>query len=434
MAPNTPYSRPTAPGGAKPTGPKIPAPPKGGGIWGPATRQQALKTPKPKAQTVSPYDQFTLNDPYAPGKINSLATSGYNTDTANAQKLAAMGYPTDSAVTADYAQRGATANGIQQALAAHLAGVQGVDVAQGNAGSAALGAQNVATQATAPHIAGAPAAPSLPTGAAQAVLGSQTAAAGNYDSALQAAALSSGATAEQNANNAGLVAQQGNQQSIQKTLASLLSGVPSVSSRESTMSTANQSTDAANKQTALTIWTGLQNRALTAQAEGDKVGLAAADLGLKQYEASLSAATKRALGISTNQTKVTVAGINSTTSRANNLNTTATSTANNKRTNATSTANSKRSAAAKRATAAGKTVKSYKVVYDAPVPGKDPITGLGGNDPKTGKPYPPTYKRMTKTVPAAVWDRFNKSGPVGKRKFAIIGVPEGSRFKSSTGY
>lgn len=418
----TPYSRPTTP---KLTVPKIPAPPKGGGIWGPATRQQALKTPK-AAPTVSPYDQFTLPDPYAPGKISSLATSGYNTDTANAQKLAAMGYPTDAAVGADYAARGAQANGIQQALAAHLAGLQGVDVAQGNAGSAALGAQNASTQATAPHIAGAPTMPGLPTSAVQAVLGSQTAAAGNYDSALQAAALSTGATAEQNALNAGTVATQGNQQNIQKTLASLLSGVPSVSARESSMTTANQGVDSANIQTKLSVYQNLVNQQQAANALGSKSAIAAADNALKQWTTQQTNATKVKLGLAGNETKTTVAGINQSGANAR-AKTSAAAKVTAAKTAATAKVTAaKTSAAAKTKTTPAGGFKNYKVTYDVSVPGK--------TDAATGLPGPATTKRVVKTVPATVWNRFNSSGPQGKRKLAIIGVPEGAKIKSSTGY
>ena len=311
MALNIPYSRPTPP---KVTAPKLPTAPKGGGIWGPATRQQALGTPKPQTQhSVSPYDQFTLPDPYKAGQISSLAQTGYNTDVANANKLASMGSPTDASITADYAARGVASNQIQQALADHLAGVQNTTVAQGNAGSAALGQQNAAVAASSPHIAGAPVAPPLPTPAVQAVLASQTGAAGDYQGDLQRAALSSGAQYNQNAINAGTVAQQTNDTNIQRTLAQALAGLVTPSARATSMRTANQSTDAANIQTGLSIFSADETAKTAAIAAGNKQAYDAAALKEKADEARMSNTTKLKLGIASDKTKTAIATGNNLT-------------------------------------------------------------------------------------------------------------------------
>jgi hypothetical protein len=271
------------------------------------TNPSKPKAPKaPKSAGVNPYDQFTLPDPYDPSKVGALAQSGYDADVANAQKLAAMGQPSSASIGADYAARGAASNQIFQALAQHLAGIQSASVAQGNAGSAALGAQNAAAAGTMPNIPGAaPAGSPIPTQGAQAVLGAQTAATGNYGGALQAAALSSGTQANQRALDAGTIASQSNDQNIQKTLASLLSGVPLVSARQSSMLGENQKVDASNLQTKLSVYQNLVNQKQYAQTLGSKTAIAAADNALKQWTTQQSNATKNALNIQDNQTKIT---------------------------------------------------------------------------------------------------------------------------------
>lgn len=267
-----------------------------------------IKAP-PKPQ-VSLSDQFMLGDPYDPKQIGNLAQSGYNTDVSNAQKLAQMGQPTTQQITTDYAGRGSAENSVYQDLAQRIAGIQQATVAQGNQGSAALGVQNAAAAASGGHIAGAPAAPALPTGAAQAVLASQTAAGGNYQGALQAAALSSGAQANQRALDAGTVASTTANNATQHQLASLLAGIDSPAKRAAAMAGENQKVDAANIQTKFSVYKDLVNQQQFAQASGDKRAIAAADVALKQWTTQQSNATKVQLGLAANATKTKVAGIN----------------------------------------------------------------------------------------------------------------------------
>lgn len=301
---------------------------------------------KPPAQhQVSPYDQFTLQDPYDPTKIGSLAQSGYDADVANATRLAAMGQPSSASIGADYAARGAASNQIYQALAQHLAGIQGATVAQGNAGSAALGAQNAAAAGTMPNIPGAdPAGSPIPTAGAQAVLGAQTAATGNYGATLQAAALSAGTQANQHALDAGTIAATDNTNNIQKTLASLLSGVPLVSARSSSMLGENQKVDASNLQTKLSVYQNLVNQQQFAATTGNKAAQAAADRALKQWETQQSNAVKTQLGLAADQTRTSIAASGNQTKAQIAAGRNATSRANNQRTTSTSAANSKRAA------------------------------------------------------------------------------------------
>jgi hypothetical protein len=396
------------------------------------------KTPTvKKAAGVNPYDQFTLSDPYAPGKIQGLAQQGWAADTANAQKLAAMGYPTAAETAADYAARGTLANAAQQDLVAHIAGIQQAIVAQGNAGSAALGQQNAAAAASGGNIPGAPPTPGLPTAGAQAVLGAQTAAGGNYYGSLQAASLSSGAQANQRALDAGTVEANTNAQSAQRTLASLLSGVPSESSRESDMLKQNQTVDASNLQTKLNVYQNLVTAKTTADTLGNKTQQAAADRDLKKYIAQMGNTTKVKLGIASanakvattnanNRTKAQIAADNRAAAAKRAAAANATSTANNQRTNKTSAANNQRTNAAKGLTASGQAAKRYRVTVKVPgaVTIKNGQTSIGAD------------KTVAKVIPAAVWKKFMASGPQGKRKLAILGVPEGSKvnYNSATGY
>jgi hypothetical protein len=256
---------------------------------------------------VSPYDQFTLSDPFNPSQIQTTAQSAYNSDVANEQRLAAMGYPTAAATSADYAARGAAGNSVYQDLASRIAGIQQATVAQGNAGSAALGAQNAAAQASGGNIPGAPPTPGIPTAGAQAVLGDQTAAGGNYIGSLEAAALSSGSQANLRALAAGDVASANNANAQQRALASLLSGVPSESSRVSDMLKQNQTVDAANLQTKLNVYQNLVTAKTTADTLGNKNQQAIADRDLKKYIAQLDNTSKVKLGIASANSRVAIA-------------------------------------------------------------------------------------------------------------------------------
>jgi hypothetical protein len=419
-----PYSRPPAVKIPGSTAPKAPKPPQQMS-WG---RSLFGQQPKPAPQqTHSIYDQFTLPDPYKPGTLQQTATTGYNADVANAQKLAAMGTTPDAQIGADYAQRGQNVQNIYQGLAQQLAGIQTAQVAQGNAGAAALGAQTAGL--------GAPAG-------VQAVLGANTAATGNYGGSLQAAALSAGAQNQKGVLDAGTLAQQSNDQSIQKTLASLLSGVDPVSKRVDTMRGANQQVDASNLQTKLGLFQSDETTKTAAIAAGDKAAYDAAVLKEKRDEAGLSNATRLQLGLDSDRTKIATtsttqagataraktaaaarvkaAGLSAAAKKAAADEAAATSTSNNKRTNQTRRDTTGATAAG------GKPVKSYKVTVLLPA--------SSSVDPNTGKLTQTPAKRVVKTVPANVWTKFNSSGPQGKRKLAILGVPEGSKIQSSTGY
>lgn len=375
------------------------------------------KAPKTVAKQTNPYDTFNVADPYNAAKIPSLANSSYASDVANAKTDAAMGYLTQAQRDAQAGNQAANVTSISNALAQQIAGIQQATVAQGNASGAALGAQNTATGSSGAGVAGlagvaAPAGVSAP--AVNAVLGTQNAATGNLYGGLQSAALASGAQNAKQAYANEAVNVQNDQLSQQKELASLLAGIASPSAREATYTSANTSVDAANKATDLTIWTGLENRALTAQAEGDKVGEAEAQLAEKKFEAGLSSADKLALG-----------KLSATTSRANNAATVGQSNTNNLRTTGTSRANSltaaaSKIAAAKRASAtpaarlalsralaavdkgAGTRVPGAVITYT--VLAQPPTPTINGKTvPGTAKPKPITIPITTADFQSGAW-------------------------------
>ncbi len=275
------------------------------------------KAPPPQQQTHSPYDQFMLSTPYDPATINQTAQSGYDTDTANAAKLAGMGYLTTDQLNAQAANRATNAQGVAASLRDQLAGIQQASVAQSNAGGALLAQQNAAAAAGGPNIAGAPPSPGvIGTGGAQAVIASQGAAGGNYYGTLQAAAASSGAQNAQKAYDAGNTAITTQNAEKQKTLASLLAGVAPVSKRESDMTDANYKTSAANIQTKLSVYQQLVNQSQFAATTGNKLAMSKADNQLKQYEAQLSSADKRLMNIQDNQTRLDTTRSNNQTRAA----------------------------------------------------------------------------------------------------------------------
>jgi hypothetical protein len=420
-----PYSRPPAvkiPGAPKPKANALPS-------WGRSLFPTQTHTAAP---THSANDQFTLADPYKPGTLQTSATNAYNADVANAQKLAGMGVPTAQQTTADYAQRGANVNSVYQDLAAHLAGIQTAQVAQGNAGSAALGAQNAAIGA-APGV--------LPTTGTQAVLACEHRGDRQLRRIAPGRRRSPRRAQNQKLLDAGTLAQQTNDQNVQKTLASLLSGLDPVSKRVDAMQTANGQVDATNIQTKYSEYTGLLNQQSQAAALGEKkladqYGLEAkkyaTDAGLQKTISNNQ--TKLATTNQNNRTKVatteltqtgagkrTAAQIAAANKRARASN--ATSTANNVRTNTREAKSAAAAAAAK--TTGGKPVKNYRVTIDVPQPDKTQYGQTVAQDPKT------THQN----IPAAVWTRYLKSGPPGKRNLAILGFPKGTivHYNKATG-
>lgn len=290
-----PYSRPPAV-----KAPSVPSFKPGGALWG----GLVPKANAPVSTTVAANDQFTLPYEYKPGTLQQTAQTGYNTDVQNDNKLATMGTTPDASIAADYAQRASNEQGIYQALQQQLAGIQTAQVSQGNAGSAALGAQNAAI--------GAPAG-ILPTTGAQAVLGANTAATGNYGGSLQAAALSAGAQAQKSTLDAGTLAQTTNDQDVQKNLASLLSGLTPVSTRLTAEQTANQGVDAANVQTGLTLYTADEAAKSAAITAGNKKAYDQATLDEKRDYDHASNTTKLAIDKQNNATKVTTTTSNNAT-------------------------------------------------------------------------------------------------------------------------
>lgn len=270
--------------------------------------------PKKKAAPLSdPYSGFLMADPYNPTQIGPQAQSDYDADVARARGLAAMGLPTADQINAQAAQRAQQQQDIAGSLSAHLAGIQQASIAQGNAGTAALGTQNAATAATGNQVSSALGVPNVGVqgdAGARAVLAGQTAAGGNYYGSLQAAALQGGSQNAQRALDQGHADLEANDQTIQRTLASLLSGIDAPAKRVSSMTTANQQVDAANVQTKLSVYTNLVNQQQYAQATGSKEAINAANNALKKWETQQSNATKKALNIQDNTTRTTIAGNN----------------------------------------------------------------------------------------------------------------------------
>lgn len=399
-----------------------------GPMRAPSAKPVVPKTFKPKAPAkpkVAANDSFLLPLPYAPGQIDKTAQTGYNADAALAKQNAALGYLTPDQQTARAQQQGSQVQSLYSNLANQIAGIQHVGVDQTNAGTATLGAQNAATSATGNPVASATGTvnPGV-TGnqGAQAVLASQGAGQGNFLGALQGSALASGTAGQAHALAAGQSNIQQDQASQQKALASLLSGIATPSSRESSMTTANQSARAANLQTALSQYqSGVAQQqyeeSLGQKKQADAQGLANQALLAKYTQAGETARTN-----STNRTREQIAKDNAA-ARATAAKTTAAA-----KVKAAQTA-----AANKTKTAAAKTpsggFKNYKITVDIPQPaktGKDPITGLPTSTPQKDK-------RIVKTVPANVWNQFNAL-PQGKRNLSIIGVPKGSKVRSHTGY
>lgn len=390
--------------------------------------------PKAKvAAPLNPYDAFTIADPYKASAIPGLANSSYASDVANDQKLAGMGYLTQAQRDAQAGNQASNATAIGSALAAQIAGIQQATVAQGNASGAALGAQNTATGSSGSGVAGlagvaAPAGVSAP--AVNAILGTQNAATGNLYGGLQSAALASGAQNAKQAYANEAVNVQNDQLNQAKTLASLLAGLASPSTRESTMTAANQTANAANTQSDLAIWTNLQNQELTDKTLNNKAAINRDDLINKTFLAGLSNTEKTNLANAGNTTKVKIANSGNRTkaqiaadnAAARAANTATTQSGANKRAAA---ANKTRLTAAQiaakaRVAAAGadaKGNKTYRGGVSVPVTTTDPITGL-----KTTK-----NQIKPKTFTASQWNAYLKSGPAGKRNLSILGLPNGSR-------
>jgi hypothetical protein len=363
-----------------------------------------------------------------------------------------MGYLSPDQETARATQQGANVKALYDSLAAQIAGIQQASVGQANAGSAALGAANTATGATAAPVSGAlgVAIPGVQgSQGAQTVLGAQGAAQGNLLGSLQANSYAAGTSGQKAALAAGQSNIATNEADSQKTLAQLMAGLDPVSKRASaTCSTANgRGRRRRTCRRRLGIYQGFESAKSNALLAGQKDAYNKEVLDEKKWEAGQSNATKKALGIAADKTKilttnatqtgattraktaaaarVKAAGLSAAARKAAADKAAATSTANNKRTNQT-----RRDTTG--ATAAGGTFKNYKVTVDIPQadkPGKvDKLTGLPGT------PIKQPARRVSKPVPAAVWKKFLASGPPGKRNFAILGVPKGSNVTASTGY
>lgn len=383
--------------------------------------------PKQKvAAPLNPYDAFTIADPYKASAIPGLANSSYASDVANDQKLAGMGYLTQAQRDAQAGNQASNATAIGSALAAQIAGIQQATVAQGNASGAALGAQNTATGSSGAGVAGlagvaAPAGVSAP--AVNAILGTQNAATGNLYGGLQSAALASGAQNAKQAYANEAVNVQNDQQDQQKTLASLLSGLPSPSTRESTMTAANQTANAANTQSDLAIWTNLQNQELTDKTLNNKAAINRDDLANKSFLAGLSNTEKTNLAKINNQTKTTI---------AKNADITKTNVAASGNQSRAAIAAKNRAAANFRANqgnqtrltvadiAAGKKIhgaKTYAVTVKYPAT-TELVQGKVTVIPAKTKPV---------TVNEAQWDAYVASGKEGQRKLNRLGLPNGAK-------
>jgi hypothetical protein len=398
-------------------------------------------TPK-TASGVNPYDEFTLQDPYKPGQINSLANSGYQADLANATKIAHMGYLSPDQETARATQQGANVKALYDSLAAQIAGIQQASVGQSNAGSAALGAANTATGATAAPVSGAlgVAIPGVQgSQGAQTVLGAQGAAQGNLLGSLQANSYAAGTSGQKAALATGQSNIATNEADSQKTLAQLMAGLDPVSKRTSDMLAANQSVDATNKQTLLGIYQGDRQAEQTAAALGDKDAQAAA---ARQSARDLALLTQKGENYRTTLTTNAANGrsaaqIAAANRRAANSDQTKRELAAQKRTFDAAQAKLARGAALnlaeKKAVLANSKAnggaKNYYVTVT--VPGTPLQAAIPGVAP--GRAATPA-KRKVLHVSAKVWDAFNTSGPAGQRKLSVLGVPEGTKVLKATGY
>lgn len=387
--------------------------------------------PVKAAPQTSPYDQFQLPLPYQASQIPQQANTDYASDVANATKLASMGYLTPDQENARAASQASNVQGIAQSLRDQLAGIQTATVQQGNAGGAVLGGQNAATAASGNPVAGALGVPNTGVqgaSGAQAVLGSQTAAGGNYLGGLEAAALSSGATNAAKATAAGASNIATDQSNIQKTLASLLAGTPTPAAREATMTQANTSAQSANLQTKLSVYQSLVNQASQEAALGEKAQATSDTLAANKYLRTIDDQTKVTTTNANNATKLATTSSNNRTKSQIAADNAA---ASGKRTAAQIAAANKRAADANKTKlstaqiAANKKTsgKGYQVSYVLPA--------TNVVDPNTGKLTlkPPAIK--TKPVNAAVWQRYLNSGPEGRRKLSILGLPDKTKIKSS---
>jgi hypothetical protein len=413
--------------------------PTGQMSWGRSLFPKQTTTTTTTKTGVNPYDEFTLQDPYKPGQINSLANSGYQADLANATKIAHLGYLSPDQETARATQQGANVKALYDSLAAQIAGIQQAIVGQSNAGSAALGAANTATGATAAPVSGAlgVAIPGVQgSQGAQTVLGAQGAAQGNLLGSLQANSYAAGTSGQARALAAGQSNIATNEADSQKTLAQLMAGLDPVSKRTSDMLAANQSVDATNKQTLLGIYQGDRQAEQTAAALGDKDAQAAAS---RQSARDLALLTQKGENYRTTLTTNaangrSAASIDAANRRAANADQTKRELAAQKRTFDAAQSKLARGAALnlaeKKAVAAQAKakggVKNYYVTALLPA--------TSAVDPNTGKlTQKPAYRKVLH-VSAKVWDAFNTSGPAGQRKLSVLGVPEGTKIQASTGY
>lgn len=257
------------------------------------TGAKALATPpKPAVKAASnPYSVFDVQDPYNPKTIQQTAQSGYNADIATATQNASLGYLTPAQVDAQAQNRVTQEQALAQSLSDAISRIQVASVAGTGATQGSVDAADAAANAAGARQQGVAGTAPTPTGAAnlgtQAVLASQGAGNANVYGGLEAAALSSGSQNAETALNAAETLKQTNAADEAKGLQALIASIASPSTRSASMIQANSTADAANKATELSVWNGIENRRLTAQAEGDKTGEAAAALEERQYEAQL---------------------------------------------------------------------------------------------------------------------------------------------------
>lgn len=277
---------------------------------------KALAAPKKTTttkQATNPYDVFDVQDPYNPKTIQQTAQTGYNTDIASATKTAAMGYLTPAQLDAQAANRSAQEQALASSLADQIGRIQVASVAGTGATQATVDAADAAANAAGARQQGVAGTAPTPTGAAnlgtQAVLASQGAGNANVYGGLEAAAYSSGNQNAEQALRDAETLKQTNAADEQKGLAALISSIASPSTRSASMIQANSTADAANKATELSVWNGIENRRLTAQAEGDKTGEAAAALEERQYEAQLRGETTKQTTTANNAAKIQAAKI-----------------------------------------------------------------------------------------------------------------------------
>lgn len=395
----------------------------------PNTVSKAAPKPKvAKAAPFNPYAGLLVKDPYAAGTIDSTATSGYNADVARANTLAAMGLPTDATLTQQAADRAAGLGQIAQALSAHLAGVQQAGLQQGNQDSAAMGALDTAAAATGGHIPGAPASAGVvATPAAQATLAGQTAGTGNELGALEAASIQRGGYVQDQAINQGATDVTTNDENKQKALAGFLSGLPTVTSRESTMQQANQQTEQANATTKLNVWNQLQSQLTQDKLLNNKTAIAVDEDNTKQFIAQNGNETKAEIAKSNNLAKTTIA-------KGNNQTKTATTTQTNiekgliaktNQANAVTIAKIRAGATIQAADirSIAKSTKPYRVTVALPA---QPTSTTGG----TTTVKLPSSKNMSFTP--SQWAKFLASGSKGSRNLAILGLPPKAKVNYNT--